>query len=190
MPILDPSAIPSVNLPSTGIDPTAGAAAPAAATLSAHDAALIAASATAFADPNLTAAQAGAVAGAAADAAAAAAGAGPTGNVVEPPVELTTSQKIAAKITAKKAQIVKLTAEVATLEGQYRSADLLDSVKAGSVIVARVGRADTAKEVTASVVGVQTLETGDKRFKIFYGEGVDAELVVIQSNQIVDVKTV
>lgn len=189
MPIIDPSAqIPNVSLPSTGIDPTAGAAAP-ASTLSAHDAALIAESAKAFADPNLTAAQAGAQAGAAA-AAAAGEVAAPNGNVAEVADEKTISQKIAEKIVAKKAQVVKLTEEIERLEGQFRSADLLDRVKDGSVIVARVGRADTAKEVTASVVGVQTLDNGDKRFKIFFGAGFDADTVVIQASQIVDVKQV
>lgn len=104
--------------------------------------------------------------------------------------ELTPSQKIAAKIAAKQAQITKLTAEIEKLEQQFRSADLLDSVKQGSVIVARVGRAETAREVTASVVGVQTLENGDRRLKIYFGDGFDAETVVIQDSQIVDVKQV
>lgn len=103
---------------------------------------------------------------------------------------LTKTQQLQAKIDALNKTIESHTAKVAQLTGLLRSADLLDGIKAGSVIVAKVGRADTAKEVTATVVGVQVLADGDKRFKIYYGEGFDADTVVIQESQIVDVKQV
>ena len=106
-----------------------------------------------------------------------------------PVVAKTPGEILSDKITAKKAQYVKLAAEIEKLEGQFRAVDLIASVKAGSVIVARIGRAETSKEVEASVLGVQTLESGDVRYKIFFGEGVDAEVAVIQTTQIVDVKT-
>lgn len=97
-------------------------------------------------------------------------------------------QTTAEKIAAKRKQLDALNKEIERLEARERAGDLLGQVKAGSVIVARVGRAETSREVTASVVGVQTLDNGDSRYKIFFGEGVDAELVVIQSSQILDVK--
>lgn len=215
MPILDNTTAPAVNLPVTGVDPTAAAAATApvvtpvvqAPVLSAADAALIEATKAQFAG-NAAAPAAGPADGSpaatapagdagnvpsASDASTATAGvtgdasAPASGGDTPPQPELTASQKIAAKIATKKAQIIKLNEEVQRLEGQFRSADLLDSVKPGSVIKARVGRAETAREVTASVVGVQTLESGDVRYKVFFGEGFDAETVVIQSSQIVDV---
>lgn len=206
MPIQAPTVAPVVNLPVTGVDPTAAAAAaapvvaPVVAALSPADAALIEATKAQFAgnaaQPAATTGE-GSPAAAAGDAGNAATTGGDAGAASDPAtapadggkpaVELTASQKIAAKIASKKAQIIKLTEEVQRLEGQFRSADLLDSVKAGSVIKARVGRAETAREVTASVIGVQTLESGDVRYKVYFGEGFDAETVVIQSSQIVDV---
>lgn len=108
----------------------------------------------------------------------------------KPAVELTPSQKLAAKIASKKAQVVKLNDEIERLEGQFRSVDLLDKIKPSSIIVARVGRAETSREVDATVLGVQTLPNGDLRYKVYFGEGFEAETVVIQSSQIVDVKQV
>ena len=192
-PAVPPNVAPVVQLPVTGVDPTAQAAAVAATAapvvvapvLSAADAALIAATQAQFAQKTNgqagnEAAQAGATTGEGSPAAGA-------GEPATQPPELTASQRISAKIYSKRAQVAKLNAEIEKLEGQFRSADLLDSIKAGSVIKARVGRAETARDVTASVVGVQTLESGDLRYKVYFGEGFDAETVVIQSSQIIDV---
>lgn len=173
------AAVAAVALPVTGVDPTAVAAVAPAVAAPVVEAAVVAAPVVEAAAPNVGTATAPDAGGAVA----------PVTNVTpdESVVELTASQKIAAKIDAKRAQITKLTAEIDKLEGQFRSADLLDSITTGSVIKARVGRAETAREVQASVVGVQTLENGDRRLKIFFGEGFDAETVVIQDSQIVDV---
>lgn len=117
--------------------------------------------------------------------------------VVEPVVEqkapaapLTKGEQLAAKIDVLEKRIEADTKKLEQLKGLLNAVDLLEGIKAGSLIVAKVGRADTAKEVTATVVGVQTLESGDKRFKIYYGEGFEADTVVIQESQIVDVKQV
>lgn len=180
---------PAVALPVTGAEVAV------APVLSAADAALIAQTKAQFAG-NAPASATDATAPSVQPATSGATTAGDTtpttneGGDKQPEPELTASQKIAAKIEAKRAQVTKLNAEIEKLEGQFRSADLLDGIKAGSVIVARVGRAETAREVVASVVGVQTLPTGDLRYKVFFGEGFDAETVVIQSSQIVDVKQV
>ena len=104
--------------------------------------------------------------------------------------ELTVAQKWAAKLDAKRKQHANLAAEIERLEAQVRSAELLDSVTAGSIIAARVGRAETAKEVTATVLGIQTLESGDLRYKICYGEGFETETAIISSAQIVDIMNV
>ncbi|BAN92326.1 hypothetical protein X534_gp15 [Ralstonia phage RSB3] len=211
MPVINPSAAPAVvapavALPNTGVNPNSAAilAAPnTAAAVVAAQAALavplpedvqpaveVAAAAPAPASQAVEVspgeAQGGASGATTSDATATAPASTPTGG--EPVGELTPSQKVAAKIAAKRASVAKLLAEIEKLEGQFRAADLLDSVKAGSIIVARVGRAETSREVTATVIGVQTLESGDRRLKIYFGEGFDAETVVIQDSQIVDVQ--
>ena len=192
-------AIVTPNLPQTGIDPTQQpqtAAEIFAAQHAAHQAAQAAAVVPAV-NVNASAVQAAAVEQAAE--ATVAVAAGTTSPAVAPAaatppqpdaVEQSASQRIGAKLTAKKAQLEKLTAEIEKLEAQFRSADLLDKVQAGSIIVARVGRAETAREVVASVVGVQRLENGDRRLKIYFGEGFEAETVVIQDSQIVDIQSV
>lgn len=112
----------------------------------------------------------------------------PEGTPTEASAEATEPEdKLLAKIEAKKAQYVKLAAEIERLEQQHRAASRLSGVKAGSVIDARVGRAETSRVVRAAVLGVQTLDNGDLRFKVYYGEGMDAETAVIQTSQIVDV---
>jgi hypothetical protein len=113
-----------------------------------------------------------------------------TAPAAQPPAgdaPLTPSQRLAAKIEKLKARILKDSDDLTKLEAQYRAADMLDKIAAGSVIKARVGRAETAREVTASVIGVQTLDSGDRRLKVYFGEGFDAETVVIQDSQIIDV---
>ena len=61
--------------------------------------------------------------------------------------------------------------------------DKLDAVTTGWVVDIKVGRADTARTVKGVVTGVDG--EGDKlRYKVFYGEGFDAETVVIQQHQI------
>lgn len=222
MPIQSNTA-PVVQLPVTGIDPTAAAApsvTPASPTgvqlpevqtptLSDADRALIEQTRQQFAKPAESAVAPAAEdvlyqpqdadlgnanAGAAVDPAADQSSAGSTGSSdagdAAPAVELSPSQKLAAKIASKKAQVVKLNEEIERLEGQFRTIDLLDKVKPSSIIVARVGRADTSREVDATVLGVQTLPNGDLRYKVYFGEGFDAETVVIQASQIVDVKQV
>ena len=192
-------AIVTPNLPQTGIDPTQQpqtAAEIFAAQHAAHQAAQAAAVVPAV-NVNASAVQAAAVEQAAEATVAVAAGTASPAvapAAATPPqpdaVEQSASQRIGAKLTAKKAQLEKLTAEIEKLEAQFRSADLLDKVQAGSIIVARVGRAETAREVVASVVGVQRLENGDRRLKIYFGEGFEAETVVIQDSQIVDIQSV
>jgi len=100
------------------------------------------------------------------------------------------ADQLKAKIEALNKQIETASKKREQLEALLRSVDLLDGIKSGSVVVAKVGRAETAKEVVATVVGVQTLGSGDKRFKIYYGQGFDADTVVIQESQILDVRQV
>lgn len=96
--------------------------------------------------------------------------------------------KRAKKLDAKREQYRKLGEEIQKLQQQFDVADKMASIGQGSNIVARVGRADTAREVDATVVGVQHLPSGERRLKIVFGNGFDTETVVIQDSQIVGVK--
>lgn len=98
--------------------------------------------------------------------------------------EATPLEKLAFKIDAKKTQLAKLADEIKKLEQQFEVADKMQGIGQGSVIVARVGRADTAKEVQAVVLGTQNTDAG-RRLRITYGEGFDAETAIIQDSQII-----
>lgn len=111
----------------------------------------------------------------------------PTGNEVPPP-EDSPLLKLAKKLDAKREQYRKLGEEIQKLQQQFDVADKMASIGQGSNIIARVGRAETAREVDATVVGVQHLPSGERRLKIVFGNGFDTETVVIQDSQIVGVK--
>lgn len=96
--------------------------------------------------------------------------------------------KLAKKLDAKREQYRKLGEEIQKLQQQFDVADKMASIGQGSNIIARVGRADTAREVDATVVGVQHLPSGERRLKIVFGNGFDTETVVIQDSQIIGVK--
>lgn len=107
--------------------------------------------------------------------------------VTEPVVELSRAEKLEAEIAKLRERIAADTAKFNEKCALLASLELLASVDGGSVIDAKVGRADTAKTVQATVVGVQTLEDGSRKFKIFFGQGFDSETVVISESQIVKV---
>ncbi|APU03158.1 hypothetical protein HOR51_gp17 [Ralstonia phage phiAp1] len=107
---------------------------------------------------------------------------------VQPVTEDAPLVKLAKKIDAKREQYRKLGEEIQRLQNQFDVADKMAGIAQGSNIIARVGRADTAREVEATVVGVQFLDNGERRLKIVFGAGFDTETVVIQDSQIVGIK--
>jgi hypothetical protein len=120
--------------------------------------------------------------------AAAEATAGGTGVTAETKPVLTRAEKQAAQVLVLTKRIEADTAKLAELRNDIETASRLDGVEAGSAIVARIGRAETSKEVPARVLGVKEDEaTGSRRYKIAYGEGFDADTAVIQASQIVSV---
>jgi len=96
--------------------------------------------------------------------------------------------KLAQAIKTRDAAIQR----IANLEAEIQVASKLESVQAGTSIVARLGRAGsngepgTLREVPATVVAVQDTEAG-RRYKVSYGEGFDTDVVVIQTSQIVQI---
>jgi len=102
-------------------------------------------------------------------------------------VVLTRAEKYAKAIAALEKQVVTATAKLADLKLEAETSGKLESVVEGSAITARIGRAETSRNVSARVVGVQELETGARRFKILFGSGIDTDTAVIQEAQIVEV---
>jgi hypothetical protein len=113
--------------------------------------------------------------------------AGGTGVTPEAKPVLTRAEKQAAQVLVLTKRIEADTAKLAELRNDIETASRLDGVEAGSAIVARIGRAETSKEVPARVLGVKEDDTGSRRYKIAYGEGFDADTAVIQASQIVSV---
>ena len=100
-----------------------------------------------------------------------------------PKPQLTARQRLEKRIAEAQARIEKDTAFVAEQTAKLDIIDKLDAVTTGWVVDIRVGRAETSRVVKGVVTGVDG--EGDKlRYKVFYGEGFDAETVVIQQHQI------
>lgn len=130
---------------------------------------------------------------------------------------LTRAQKYAARIATLTSRIEKDKAELAEVQLEADTASKLANVSVGTAITARLGRAGSAaveaqperlaedgvtvipavaakaatagtlKQVTATVLGIKEEESGSLRYKIAFGEGFDADTVIIQASQIVEV---
>lgn len=112
---------------------------------------------------------------------------GDTGASAAPAVKLTRAEKYAKAIDVLTKRIEADTAKLAEIKQEVETAERLASVATGSAIVARIGRAETSKEVNARVLGVKEEESGSLRYKIMFGEGVDTDIAVIQASQIVSI---
>jgi hypothetical protein len=102
-------------------------------------------------------------------------------------VVLTPAQKRLARKDVLEKRIAADTEALAALVQEIQTSERLASVKEGTAIVAKVGRAETAREVAARVLGVKDDDNGSRRYKITFGSGFDADTIVIQPSQIVSV---
>lgn len=107
--------------------------------------------------------------------------------VTTPAVPKTRKEKLSDRIEVLEKRIASDNAELAEKKLQLESVDRLASVAAGSNVIIRVGRAETSREVSATILGVKTTDSGDIRYKASFGEGFDAEVVIIQESQIISV---
>lgn len=98
------------------------------------------------------------------------------------PVELTPRQQLEAKIAATEAKIAKDTKTLEDLRKKLESVDLLDSIVVGSGVEVSIGRAETARNVVGRVLGID-----NGRYNVFYGEGLEANTVIVKVEQIVRV---
>jgi hypothetical protein len=102
-------------------------------------------------------------------------------------VVLTRAEKQAKLVKVLTDRIAADTAKLAELRNEVETSARLDGVGEGSAVVARIGRGETSKEVSARVLGVKEDENGSRRYKIAFGSGFDADTVIIQPSQIVSV---
>lgn len=107
--------------------------------------------------------------------------------IVETEVVLTREQKLDLKIEKARAAISKYTAEFNALIAEREGIEKLAGVTAGSRVTARIGRGESAKEVLCTVIAEQVEEDGSRRFKVFFGEGMSADVTVIGESNIVAV---
>jgi hypothetical protein len=115
-------------------------------------------------------------------------GEGSVGGSATPEVKLTRSEKLAAQIVTLEKRIAADTAKVEEVKAELEVTERLASVGVGTLIVAKLGRAETARSVDAEVLGVKDDENGARRYKISFGEGFDADTVVIQPAQIAGIR--
>lgn len=109
------------------------------------------------------------------------------GETAVPAVPKTRKEKLSDRIEVLEKRIASDNAELAEKKLQLESVDRLASVAAGSNVIIRIGRAETSREVSATIMGVKTTDGGDIRYKASFGEGFDAEVVIIQESQIISV---
>lgn len=106
-----------------------------------------------------------------------------------PAAPLTRAEKYAKTIATLEARIAADTAKLAEVKLEAETATKLSGVTTNSVIVAKLGRAESTREVLARVVGVKEEDSGARKFKILFGEGIDTDTVIIQESQIVSVQS-
>lgn len=102
-------------------------------------------------------------------------------------IVLTRAEKLGKQIEVLTKRIEADTAKLAEVTLELETAERLSSVGVGTLITARIGRAETSREVQAEVLGVKDEESGARRYKISFGDGFDADVQVIQPSQIVAV---
>ena len=103
-------------------------------------------------------------------------------------VVLTRKEKLEAQIELLTKRIAADTIKLSESTVLLESIDKLEGITNGSVVQARIGRAETSKIVLGTITGVKVTESGARQFKLFHGEGFDADTVVINESNIVSVQ--
>lgn len=133
---------------------------------------------------------------------------------------LTRVEKLMARTILLTKRIQDATKELDAIQLEIQTAGRLDSVKEGTVVIARLGRAGsearaaapavlaedgvtvvtpaveareatagTLKEVEATVLGIKEHTDGSLRYKLAFGEGFDADTVIVQATQILSIQS-
>jgi hypothetical protein len=104
---------------------------------------------------------------------------------VEPVAVLSRAEKLVADIAATEKAIVAAQRRLEKLVQEQSTVGLLDSIEVGSVVTARIGRAETTREVQGTVVAAKVEASGTRKLKISVGDGFDAEFVVVVDSQVI-----
>lgn len=101
-------------------------------------------------------------------------------------VKLTRTEKLAKQIETLEKRIEADTAKLAEVRTELETAQRLADVREGTLITAKLGRAETTRIVPATVLGKKEDDNG-VRYKIEIGEGFDKDVTIIQPAQIVEI---
>jgi hypothetical protein len=91
-------------------------------------------------------------------------------------------EKLEAQIAKLTAKIAKDQEQLANLTTKLESIDTFAALAVGAAVEIKIGRAET----TRNVIGRVLAEDGG-RYKVFHGEGMEADITVVQANQILRV---
>lgn len=98
-------------------------------------------------------------------------------------VKLTREEKLRAKYNALVARINADTEKAQEVAAELNSIAALAAIGVGSAVVVKLGRKfadkDTTRFENGTVIGVKEEEDGSKLFKVQYGTGFDADVVVV-----------
>lgn len=97
------------------------------------------------------------------------------------------SDKINAAISTLEARIAKDTAKLAELIAKRDGAALFANVGAGNVVTFKVGRAETRREVEATVLGRGEVN-GHDSIRAVVGEGFEQEIFTVKVSDLLSVK--
>jgi len=101
--------------------------------------------------------------------------------------KLTRVEKLQARAVLLQKRIAEDTLEYNEIANELNNLAALANLAAGTTVTIRIGRADTAREVVGLIAGVKDEEDGSKKYKVTYGSGFDADIVVVTAGQIVSI---
>lgn len=104
-----------------------------------------------------------------------------------PVITLSREEKLDQQIEKLRKKIDEDKAKFVELCNLRDSIGLLAGIADGSVLTVKIGRAETAKNVDGTVVGVKEEEDGSRKFKVYYGAGFEADTVIVNESQVVRV---
>lgn len=112
--------------------------------------------------------------------------------LAEVQLEADTASKLAnvgvgTVIVARLGRAGSAAVEAVEAQPERLAEDGITILPAVAAVAAKAATAGTLKQVNATVLGVKEEESGSLRYKIAFGEGFDADTVIIQASQIIEV---
>lgn len=105
-------------------------------------------------------------------------------NLETPAREQTQLEKLQARYEGFVKQAQDYIAKAQQVQAEIGVLEVIENVQPGDELAVRLGRGDTARIVSATLIGVRD-DGGTKYFKVQHGEGFDAEVAVVRQSQIV-----